>query len=108
MTLKQVAEMLDAIPGFKGKVAYRFFPEQNAPALPFICYYSNGLESFGADNITYSAIEPITIELYSARKDRASESLIEAALTVNDLYFDKSETYIESEKAYMIIYNIEV
>lgn len=108
MVLSDIATILNNIQGFRGKVAYRFFPENEAPSLPFICYYSSGAESFGADDITYSSMDSVTIELYSARKDRASEALVETALTDNGLYYDKEETYIDNEHCYLIIYNIEV
>ena len=108
MTLSQLAAILNAITGFKDKVVYRAWKENEAPPLPFICFYSSGSESFGADNVTYAALTNVTIELYSRRKDPASEALIEAALTANDLYFDKSETFIEAEKAVLIIYEVEV
>lgn len=108
MTLAQIGTLLNDIPAFKNKVVYRHWDTNDAPPLPFICYYSAGIEAFGADNVTYSAFENVTIELYSRQKDTASEALIEAALTANDLFYEKSETYIDAEKATLIIYEVEV
>lgn len=108
MTLKDVATLLNGITGFTGKVTYRYWEQGKAPTLPFICYYSPGVESFGADDKVYHSITSVTIELYSRRKDPTSEALIEAALDGANLYYDKNETYIESEKAELVTYEIEV
>lgn len=108
MTLSQLAAVLNGITGFKDKVVYRAWKENEAPALPYICYYSPGVETFGADDVTYSSFTNVTIELYSRRKDPASEALIEAALTANDLFYDKSETFIETEQAVLVVYEVEV
>jgi len=108
MTLKDVATMLNGITGFAGKVTYRYWEQGKAPALPYICYYSPGVETFGADDKVYHSITDATIELYSRRKDTTSEALIEATLDAANLYYTKTETFIESEKAELVTYEIEV
>lgn len=79
---------------------------RNPPDLPYIVYLIPDSENFGADNVVYHSEDNYDIELYSERKDPASEALIEAALTENDIYFDKSENWIESENMYQVVYSI--
>lgn len=108
MKLSDIRVELESINGFKGKVAYRAFPENEAPDLPFICYLETGSNNFNADNISYIKGKIIAIELYSKNKDIASEEAIEQKLDELGLPFEKDETYISSEKCYEIIYTVEV
>lgn len=78
------------------------------PALPYILYYFEDSDNFGADNKVYLAINNYTIELYSGLKDPAKEALIEAALTANDIYFEKLEAWIESESLYQVSYSVTI
>lgn len=108
MTLTDINTLLSSIAGFEGKVAYYAFPEDAAPCLPFICYYEDESDNFAADGIVYHPILRVTIELYSRHKDTQSEALIEAALTEAGIYWEKNETYIDTEKVFMETYEIEV
>lgn len=105
MTLADMKTMLDTT---KLPVAYRCFPVGDAPALPFICYYADRSDNLSADDSVYVEIENITIEFYSKQKDQASEALIENALRDNELFWNKTESYIESENCLMITYETEV
>lgn len=98
--------ILNSITGFKDKVAYRMFPVGAAPALPFIVYYSQGTDNQFGDNKTYHVVEDINICLYSRQKDTTSESAIESALNNNNIPWNKSEAYIDSEECYEITYEI--
>lgn len=108
MKLSDFSDELESIDGFEGKVAYRAFPEKEAPDLPFICYLESGSNNFNADNIAYVKKKIVDIELYSRNKDIASEEAIEEKLNELGLPFEKDETYINSEKCYEIIYTVEV
>lgn len=108
MTLEDLNIKLNSLLGFNGKVVYRSFPEGAAPALPFICFYSNGSDNVSADNKAYLKRDEVTIELYSAKKDLTSESLIEAMLDTEEIFYDKVEDYIEEEHCYMISYEITI
>jgi len=46
------------------------------------------------------------VELYSKTKDPTSEALIEGLFDANEIYWDKTETYIESEGLYQVLYEI--
>lgn len=87
-------------------VAYRAFPEGEAPPLPFVCYLSTGNDPLFADGQVYYDYDHVRVELYTASKDLPTERLVETALAGH--HWKKDETYIDSERCYLIIYEIEV
>jgi hypothetical protein len=90
-------------------VAYHHFknsPEQPPPKPPYIVYLFSHSSNFGADNQVYSQVDNDQVELYTAKKDQASEKLIEDLFDANDIYWEKTETYIESEGLYQVLYEI--
>lgn len=87
-------------------VTYRAWPEDSAPPLPFICYLSTGTNTLPADGSVYYQWDDIRVELYTKWKDTEAEAKVEAAL--NDLHWTKTGTYVESERCYIITYEIEV
>lgn len=103
MRLEEIKERLEnsGLP-----VVYRAWPEKKAPPLPFLCYLVDGSDNFFADGKVYEAITRVRVELYSRYKDLGAESAVEAALS--GIGWEKTETYIDSEKCYQINYEIEV
>lgn len=93
---------------FKDKVAYRAFPVGGAPALPFICIAETETENFKADCKVYKKRQYVDIELYSAYKDESVEDAVEAVLDSNELVWDKSELYIESENIIQVTYEVVI
>lgn len=87
-------------------VTYRAWPENDAPPLPYICYLVAYSNNFGADNRVYWKINHIQVELYTKLKDQEAEDRVENALS--SLYWEKTEEYIETERCYQILYEIEV
>lgn len=87
-------------------VAYYAFPEGEAPPLPFICYLVSGSNNFIADGAVYHKIDRLQVELYTEVKDPAAEEAVEGVLA--SFVWEKTETYIDSEKCYQIMYEIEV
>lgn len=106
MSNEEIKTMLENITGFNGRVAYRAFNEPTP--LPFICYLEVSADNFNADNKAYFKRRLVDIELYTEFKDENAEQLVEDALDDNELPFDKSEEYIDSENCYMITYTLEV
>lgn len=106
--LAQLFNILNSIDGFEGKVAYRAFPKDDAPELPFVCYLATNSNNFVADNKVYQKIQGIDIELYTRNKDEISESRIEDALDANNIVWEKYEESIDSENCFQITYEIEV
>lgn len=87
-------------------VAYRVFPKDKAPNLPFICFYTSGASNMPADGENYYRIDGLIVELYTKDKNSETESLVESQLDF--AIWDKVENYIDTEKAYQIVYTMEV
>jgi len=85
-------------------VAYHHFTSPPSP--PYIVYLFSYNSNFGADNKVYDAAKNFQVELYTKTKDLASEKLIEDALNGADVYWEKTEMYIESEGLYQVLYEI--
>lgn len=114
MTFKQVYQLISGIE-YAGKTipaAYLMFPADDPsnppPDPPFICYYYTGDNDLLADNTNYKKIRPLTVELYTDNKDFAIENAVETALNAAGLVFSRLESYIESEKMYMVSYGTEI
>lgn len=88
--------------------AYWSFPEGEAPALPYLTYFENGTDNFGADNKVYHKIKSISVELLTKQKDPAAEAAVEAALDEAEIFWDKTETHLDDEDAFEVIYSLEV
>ena len=108
MTLNELKSSLSSISTFQTKVAYRAFPVGKAPKLPFICYLATGTDNFDADNKVYHVLQNVAIELYTAKKDVASESLVEGKLAEIGLVWEKDETYLDDENCYEIVYSTTI
>jgi len=85
-------------------VAYHHFVSPPSP--PYIVYLFSYSSNFGADNRVYSQHPNYQVELYTTEKDPVSEKLIEDLFDEHDIYWEKSETYIESEGLYQVLYEI--
>lgn len=105
LTLKEVHAIISStgIP-----TVYRAWPVNEAPALPFICYFETGSNNVVADNVVYQNVKQIAIELYTDTKDEETESKVEAALFTAEIPWDKTESFLDKESCYLILYEIEV
>lgn len=103
MTLEELANLL-ASTGLP--VTYLAWPEGKAPPLPFLCYLVVSSNNFVADGQVYLSVQRIHVELYTKVKDLDAESRVEDAL--REIPWQKSETYLNTEKCYQILYEIEV
>lgn len=101
-------EVFDIIKQAEVPVAYYQFSEATAKDPPFICYYYPQNNDFGADNTNYVRIDQLVVELYTDNKDFNLEEKLEGILKENEMYFDKTEVYIDDEKMYMVTYTMEV
>lgn len=82
--------------------AYHSF--KKPPALPYIVFLEGSPDNFGADNKVHYSGQNWSIELYTRKKDPATEQLVEAALS--EIYWEKTETYIGSEGLFQVLYEI--
>ena len=87
--------------------AYHHFAEGESPEPPFICYLLPGSNNFSADGKVYYKINEVHIELYTDLKDLAVEQLLEDVLDEHGIFYNKSETWIEIEKLYEVLYTFE-
>ena len=105
MTLAEFKKVLDSS-GIKFK--YHHW-ESPAPSLPYGVYLCNGAETFKADGVVAEKVKNIIIELYAAKKDESLENKLETALTNAGIPFEQTgEVYINNEKMYQTIYEIQI
>lgn len=105
MTYEEINEMMQEI-GMP--FAYHHFSEGESPNPPFTIFLSPGENTFGADNLMYFSFKQLNIELYTDEKSPETEERVEEVLLQHNLYYTKSETWIESEKLYEVLYQLEV
>ena len=87
--------------------AYDHFAEGESPVPPFITFLLPGSDNFVADGKVYLKINEVHIELYTDEKNPETEALVEAVLDAHEIFYDKSEVWIESEKLYEVLYSFE-
>ena len=88
--------------------AYDHFAEGESPDQPVICFLFPGSENFAADDVVYMEFSNLSIELYTDEKDPELEDRVEAVLNTHELFWNKSEVWIESEKLYEVLYQMTV
>jgi hypothetical protein len=103
MKLVELKQLLDTV-GYP--VVYSHF--NNPPNPPYIVYLFDFSSNYFADNKVYRKIDNIQIELYTTKKDQAAEGKLEKVLDDNEIPYEKTETWIDSEKLYQILYEVEL
>ena len=88
--------------------AYDHFAEGESPEPPFLCYLLPGSSNFSADGKVYHRISEVRLELYTDFKDLASEQKAEDALDAAGIFYNKTETWIDSEKLYEVLYSFDM
>lgn len=97
-------ELLQVLNETQIPFAYHHFAEGESPEPPFLCYLLPGSSNFSADGKVYYKINEVHIELYTDLKDLAAEQQLEDVLDEHGIFYNKSETWIESEKLYEVLY----
>ena len=87
--------------------AYDHFAEGESPDPPFITFLLPGSDNFAADGKVYLKIDEVHIELYTDEKNPETEALVEDVLDAHEIFYDKTEVWIESEKLYEVLYSFE-
>ena len=109
MTHDDVMALMEAIRAATGcAFAYDHFAEGESPDPPFLCFLYPEAAEFGADNIVYHSFNHLDIEMYTDLKAPELEQRVEAVLTGYELFFHKSEVWIEEEKMYEVLYELTV
>lgn len=88
--------------------AYHHFAENNAPSPPFAVYLLPNTNHFKADGKIFFKVSIVHLEIYTEKKDIILESQVEKILENNNIIYDKSEVWIESEKLYEVLYTFEM
>ncbi|KGL45062.1 hypothetical protein EP56_05755 [Listeriaceae bacterium FSL A5-0209] len=92
-------------------VAYSHFVETNktkVPDPPYIVYKEVDSDNMFADNIVYAQSLNYDVELYTNKKDPASEALVEALFERFELPFNSHEVWIDSEKMFQKTYELRL
>ncbi len=105
MELHEIASMLA---GLGIPLAYHHFAEGESPPPPFLLYLSPGSDNFSADGRVYWKVAQLDVELYTDLKDPELEARLEMVLDAAGLFYNKTESYIDSEKLYEVLYEMEV
>lgn len=101
-------ELMKLLTEFGLPYAYDHFAEGESPKPPFVCYLLPGSDNFSADGRVYFRINEVRMELYTDYKDLALEKKLEDVLDAHGIFYGKSETWIESEKLYEVLYSFEM
>lgn len=87
--------------------AYDHFAEGEAVDPPFLCYLLPGSHNFAADGKVYHKVSIVHLELYTDEKNPSLEQTLEAVLDASEVFYDKTEVWIGSEKLYEVLYTFE-
>ena len=101
-------ELVNMIQEMDIPFAYDHFAEGEAIEPPFICFLLPGSDNFSADGIVYFKINEVHIELYTDAKSTVIENKVEAVLDKHGIFYNKTETWIEDEKLYEVLFSFEL
>ena len=105
MTHNEVFEVLEEL---SLPIAYDHFAEGESPDPPFLCFLYPKNIPFGADDTLYYQLHELDIELYTDEKNPPLEARVEKLLTEHEMFFHKSEVWIEEEKMYEVLYEVVI
>lgn len=108
MTLSDIYTILKAT-GYP--VAYSHFTATTntpLPKPPYITYLSAYSSNLKADDKVYKKIDNLQIELYTTKKDLIEEKKLEDLLDTNEIAYESTETWIDSEKLFQRIYEVRL
>ena len=105
MMHEQVVEMIEEM---ELPCAYGHVAEGQSPEPPFLVFLYPESRNFAADGIAYFKKRKLHIELYTDYKSVEQEKRIEAVLERYGIFYARSEVWIESERLYEVLYEMEV
>ncbi|HBZ59522.1 MAG TPA: hypothetical protein DEO30_01150, partial [Lactococcus sp.] len=89
-------------------IQYRSFSVGHAPELPYILFYENDSDNVFADNHNYYDVLNVSCELYADEKDIELETKLQKLLYDNEIEYNSTETFIDSENMYLKAYDIVI
>lgn len=87
---------------------YYSYPIGEVPALPYIVWYLPYSDNVAADDKVYKKIESLNIELYTKTKNFAKEKAVEDVLDTWQMVWEKTESYLDDEKMYEVLYEMQI
>lgn len=108
MTLAELKKILNTV-GYP--IEYSHFEDtktNTVPKPPYITYLVSYSSNIIADNNIYKKIDNVQIELNTVKKDLIAESKLETVLEQNEIAWQSTETFIESEKLFQKIYEVRL
>lgn len=84
--------------------AYGFFRE--VPEPPYIIFQVTYSNNFDADDRVYVKRDRYNVILYTSKKEPETEEAVEDALDDGGFIYDKTETFMDSEELFQIVYTI--
>ncbi len=105
MSRAEIEEMLERI-----QIPFRYFmfEEKEAVSPPFMVWYLSESRNFFADGSVYARIDLMNVELYTDKKDFNLEYKVETELNRIGLHWQKTESFLDEEKMYEVLYEMEV
>lgn len=75
--------------------------------LPYIAYLKPSSQNFFADNRVYQKGNRWRVELYTRKKDRDPEKLLESILDAHDICYEKERNIYQEERYCQTVYEFE-
>lgn len=108
MTLQELNQALKSTGMPVAYSEFKVTAKTPAPPPPFITYQLAYNSDVIADNLNYFEIGNYQVELYTAKKDPAAESLVQSKLKELQMPYSKVETYLDDEQLFQIIYQVQL
>lgn len=93
-------------------VTYYSWPEDDprnpVPDPPYLVWYLPESDNFAADDKVYNVILQLNVELYTDFKDFETELGLEQIFDAWELVWDKTESYLDDEHMFEVLYTMEV
>lgn len=107
MDENQMQDLMDLLSETGLPFAYDHFAEGESPEPPFITFLIPASDNFSADGVVYLKVDVVHIELYTDEKNPETEAIVETVLDNHDIFYEKTEVWIESERLYEVLYSFE-
>jgi len=100
------AELFTLLKATGYPVSYHHFT--TAPTPPYIVYLRAFDNNISSDYKVHGKFKFYQVELYTVKKDLVAEQKLEAVLNGINSEYDVTETFIDTENLYEIIYQIKI
>lgn len=100
------AELFTSLKTTLYPVSYHHFSGATVP--PYIVYIRAFDNNISSDAKVHGKFKFYQVELYTAKKDLVAEQKLEAVLNSINSEYDVTETYVDTEALYQVIYTIKI